>query len=86
MATTNSVTQNLDIDYIVADFNSATDAIINFATVNYGSGTSANRLWTDFSTDSFSRNWLEVLAYMSDVFFFYFDMFLVYDLFFVFAS
>lgn len=68
-----NITTNLDIDYIQKDFNSTVDAIINFATVNYGAGTSANRLWTNFNADSFSRNWLEIVALVSDVFFFYFD-------------
>lgn len=66
-------TTNKDIDYIVKDFNSTVDALITFATVNYGSDTSANRLWTNFNVDSFSRNWLEIVAYVSDLFFFYFD-------------
>ena len=64
---------NRDIDYIQKDFDSAVDAMITFATVNFGPGTSANRLWTNFNTDSFSRNWLEIVAFMADVFFFYFD-------------
>lgn len=68
-----NITTNLDIDYIQKDFTSTVDAIINFATVNYGPGTSANRLWTNFNADSFSRNWLEIVALVSDVFFFYFD-------------
>ena len=68
-----NITTNLDIDYIQKDFTSTVDAIINFATVNYGPGTSANRLWTNFNADSFSRNWLEIVAFVSDVFFFYFD-------------
>lgn len=68
-----NITSNIDIDYIQKDFNSTVDAIINFATVNYGPGTSANRLWTNFNADSFSRNWLEIVAFVSDVFFFYFD-------------
>lgn len=68
-----NITTNIDIDYIQKDFNSTVDAIINFATVNYGAGTSANRLWTNFNADSFSRNWLEIVALVSDVFFFYFD-------------
>lgn len=68
-----NITTNIDIDYIQKDFNSTVDAIINFATVNYGPGTSANRLWTNFNADSFSRNWLEIVALVSDVFFFYFD-------------
>lgn len=66
-------TTNIDIDYISKDFNSTVDNLINFATINYGSGTSANRLWTNFNQDSFSRNWLEIVAYVSDLLFFYFD-------------
>ncbi len=68
-----NITNNIDIDYIQKDFNSVVDAVINFANVNYGPGTSANRLWTNFNADSFSRNWLEIVAFVSDVFFFYFD-------------
>ncbi len=68
-----NITTNLDIDYIQKDFNSTVDAIISFANVNYGPGTSANRLWTSFNSDSFSRTWAEIVAYVSDVFFFYFD-------------
>jgi len=68
-----SLTQNKDIDYIARDFNSVVDSLVNFANVNFGPGTSANRLWTNFNTDSFSRNWLEIVAYVADVFFFYFD-------------
>lgn len=68
-----NITTNKDIDYIQKDFNSTVDAIITFANVNYGPGTSANRLWTNFNADSFSRNWLEIVAFVADVFFFYFD-------------
>ncbi len=68
-----TISQNRDIDYIVKDFTSVADAIIAFANVNYGPGTSANRLWTNFNLDSFSRNWLEIVAFVADVFFFYFD-------------
>jgi hypothetical protein len=68
-----NITNNIDIDYIQKDFSSIVDAIINFANVNYGPGTSANRLWTNFNADSFSRNWLEIVAFVADVFFFYFD-------------
>lgn len=73
MATTDSITKNLSIDYIVGDFSSTTDALINFANVNYGPGSPSNRLWTNFSTDSFSRNWLEIVSYVADLFFFYFS-------------
>jgi hypothetical protein len=68
-----NITTNIDVDYIQRDFSSTVDAIITFANVNYGPGTSANRLWTSFNADSFSRNWLEIVAFVSDVFFFYFD-------------
>lgn len=67
------LTDNKDIDYIEKDFSSVVDGLITFANVNFGPGTSANRLWTDFNADSFSRNWLEIVAFVSDVFFFYFD-------------
>lgn len=69
----NTTSSNKDIDYIQKDFASSTDAMINFATVNFGPGTSANRLWSNFNIDSFSRNWLEIVAFTADVFFFYFD-------------
>lgn len=68
-----NITTNKDIDYIVKDFDSTVDAVIAFANVNYGPGTSANRLWTNFNADSFSRTWLEIVAYVADLFFFYFD-------------
>jgi hypothetical protein len=74
MATQSSTTANIDIDYIQKDFSSTVDALISFANVNYGPGTSANRLWTNFNVDSFSRNWLEIVAYVADTFFFYFDV------------
>ena len=68
-----TITTNTDIDYVQKDFNSSVDAIISFANINFGPGTSANRLWTNFNIDSFSRNWLEIVAFIADVFFFYFD-------------
>lgn len=73
MARTTTLTENRDIDYIAKDFTSVTDALISYATVNYGTNTSANRLWTDFNADSFSRNWLEIVAFVSDLLFFYLD-------------
>lgn len=73
MASNTSLSANIDIDYVAKDFDSVVDALTTFATVNYGSGTSANRLWTDFNADSFSRTWLELVAYVSDLLFFYFD-------------
>ena len=63
-----TITSNTDIDYIQKDYNSVVDATITFANVNFGPGTSANRLWTNFNADSFSRNWLEILAFVSDAF------------------
>jgi hypothetical protein len=70
-----NITTNVDVDYVTKDYSSVVDAVINFATVNFGSSsnTSANRLWTNFNADSFSRNWLEIVAFVSDIFFFYFD-------------
>jgi hypothetical protein len=68
-----TITENKDIDYIVADFHSAADALVNYANVNFGPGTSANRLWTNFNIDSFSRTWLELVAYIADIFFYKFD-------------
>jgi hypothetical protein len=68
-----NISNNKDIDYIQKDFNSVVDAIISFANVNFGPGTSANRLWTDFNADSFSRNWLEIVAFVSDGLYFYLD-------------
>lgn len=68
-----TITGNQDVDYIVKDFNSSVDSLISFANVNFGPGTSANRLWTNFNADSFSRTWLEIVALISDVLFFYFD-------------
>jgi len=73
MATINVTTANKNVDYTQKDFHSVVDAIISFANVNFGPGTSANRLWTNFNADSFSRNWLEIVAFVSDAFFFYFD-------------
>lgn len=69
-----TISANKDIDYIQKDFDSSLDAMISYANVNFGPGTSANRLWTNFNTDSFSRNWLEIVAFVSDALFFYFDV------------
>src|SRR5271157_730187 len=66
-------TTNQDIDYVSKDFSSTVDAIIAYANIHYGPGTSANKLWTDFNLDSFSRTWLELIAFVADVFYFYFD-------------
>ena len=68
-----TITSNRDVDYIQKDFDSVVDASITFANVNFGPGTSANRLWTNFNSDSFSRNWLEIVAFVSDALYFYLD-------------
>ncbi len=68
-----TLSSNQDIDYIVKDYDSATDAMISFATTNYGSGTDRNRLWTNFNKSSFSRTWLELVAYVADILYFYLD-------------
>ena len=70
----NSITTGKSIDYVAKDFDSTVDALISFATTNYGPGTTSNRLWTNFNTDSFSRNWLEIVAYVTDMLAFYFDV------------
>jgi len=62
------------IDYVAKDFDSIVDALISFATVNFGPTTNANRQWTDFNADDFSRTWLELLAYVGDLIFFYLDI------------
>jgi hypothetical protein len=66
-------TNNQQVDYIIKDYNSTVDGLINFATVNYGANTSANRLWTNFNASSFSRTWLELVSYVSDLLYFYLD-------------
>lgn len=68
-----NLTTNQDIDYIQKDFTSTVDALVSYATINFGANTSANRLWTNFNADSFSRTWLEIVAYVADVLFFYLD-------------
>lgn len=69
-----SLTSNKSIDYLSKDFDSVSDALISFATVNYGPGTSRNRLWSNFNVDSFSRSWLELVAYVADLLLFYQDV------------
>ena len=69
----NANTGQIQIDYISKDFNSVVDALISFATAEFGPGTASNRLWTDFNEDSFSRTWLELVAFVSDIVFFYLD-------------
>ena len=73
MATIVTTTNNQDIDYVVKDYNSTVDSLISFATVNFGPGTEANRLWTDFNKSSYSRTWLELVAYTTDILSFYLD-------------
>lgn len=63
----------IQIDFIAKDFNSVVDALITFATAEFGPGTPSNRLWTNFNVDSFSRTWLELVAFVSDIIFFYLD-------------
>ena len=62
------------IDYIAKDFDSIVDALITFATINFGEDTSGNRQWTNFHEDDFSRTWLELVAYVGDLIFFYLDV------------
>lgn len=66
--------ENRSIDYVAKDFDSIVDALIAYATVNFGPDTSANRQWTDFNVDDFSRTWLELLAYVGDLIFYYLDV------------
>jgi len=65
---------NSSIDYIAKDFDSIVDALITFATVNYGEDTAGNRQWTNFNEDDFSRTWLEIVAYVGDLIFYYLDV------------
>lgn len=55
------------------DFDSIIDSLIDFATIQYGESTSANRVWSDFNLSSFSRNWAELVAYTGDQLMFYMD-------------
>ena len=73
MAKITSISSNKDVDYLTKDGDSFIDSLTNFATVNFGSATSANRLWTNFNVSSFSRVWLELVAYTADIFMFYLD-------------
>lgn len=76
MTLINSQTLDKDLDYLQKDYNSVVDAVITFANTNYGpnSGVSANRLWTNFNADSFSRSWLELVAFIADTLYFYMDV------------
>jgi len=65
---------NRSIDYVAKDFDSIVDALIAYATINFGPDTSSNRQWTDFNVDDFSRTWLELLAYVGDLVFYYLDV------------
>jgi hypothetical protein len=71
--TSQVLTNNVDIDYVVKDFYSTIDALISYANVTVGPGTQSNRLWTDFNKASFSRTWLELVAYVADILYYYFD-------------
>lgn len=73
MATVTASTNNVQVDYVVKDFNSTTDALITFANTYYGTSTAANRLWTNFNSSSFSRTWLEMISFISDILYFYLD-------------
>lgn len=55
------------------DFDSILDSLIDFATIQYGSSASSNRVWSDFNLSSFSRNWAELVAYTGDQLMFYLD-------------
>jgi hypothetical protein len=63
-----------DIDYVAKDFDSIVDALITYATINFGPDTASNRQWTSFNVDDFSRTWLELVAYVGDLIFFYLDV------------
>lgn len=63
-----------NVDYIARDFDSIVDSLISYATINFGPDTTANRQWTDFNADDFSRTWLELLAYVGDQIFYYLDV------------
>lgn len=65
---------SVSVDTTGKDFDSIIDSLIDFATVQYGSQTSANRVWSDFNTSSFSRNWAELVAYVGDQLMFYMDV------------
>lgn len=62
------------IDYVAKDFDSIVDSLIAYATINFGPNTTANRQWTDFNADDFSRTWLELLSYVGDQIFYYLDV------------
>ena len=73
MANFTTISSNRTVDYLSKDYDSFVDSLTNFATVNFGSTTTSNRLWTNFNSSSFSRTWLELVAYISDIFMFYLD-------------
>lgn len=64
---------SISTDKTGKDFDSIIDGLISFATIQYGSGASANRVWSDFNLSSFSRNWAELVAYVGDQLMFYMD-------------
>lgn len=63
----------ISVDTTAKDFDSIIDSLIDFASVQYGPGASANRVWTDYNVSSFSRNWAEIVAYVGDQLMFYMD-------------
>ena len=62
------------IDTLIKDFGSFSESMIDFASVTYGEQTAANRAWSNFNVSSFSRNWLELVAYVGDQLMFYLDV------------
>lgn len=64
---------NISVNTTGKDFDSILDSLIDFATIQYGPGASANRVWSDFNLSSFSRNWAELVAYTGDQLMFYLD-------------
>jgi hypothetical protein len=65
---------SINIDYISSDFESIVDSLINYASQNYGEDTAGNRQWSNFNIDDFSRTWLELVAYVSDLIFYYLEV------------
>lgn len=63
----------ISINTTSKDFDSIIDALIDFASIQYGESSSANRVWSDFNISSFSRNWAELVAYVGDQLMFYMD-------------
>ena len=57
-----------EIDYISKDFDGIRQALIDYAKTHY-----ANRLWSDFNTDNFGIVLLELVSYIGELTFYYFD-------------